>query len=148
MNVKWDFSEFTDFSDNLKSFGSAFSPHIQAAAREIAIELQDILMTNTPVDTGNLRASWGGAENSFTIKPLKSGYVVTLYNHAANERGFKYGLSVNDGHWSKNQYGGPYRWVVGRFFVEKSIIQAANSNQLETIIMRKLETWWRECFNG
>lgn len=144
MKFDWDFSELTDFADNLKSLGSAFDPHLQRAVKEIARLLQEALFRNTPVLTGNLAASWGGEENySFTVKPLKSGYSVTLKNHAMNNkssayRNFKYGLAVNDGHKTPN--GG---WVMGRFFVEKSIIQTSESNELEAIIMRELQDWWK-----
>ncbi len=143
MKLKWDFHELTDFGDNLLSLGSAFSPHLKQITKDIANALREALFENTPVLTGNLSANWGGAENySFEVKAHNYGYSVTLYNRATNDKSFKYGLAVNDGHWSKNQYGGPYKWVVGRFFVEKSIIQVANSTQIEEIIMKELQKWW------
>lgn len=143
MKLVWDLHELTDFGDNLLSLGSAFNPHLQQITKEIAEALQDALFRHTPVLTGNLSTSWGGEENSsFKIKAYSYGYSVTLYNHAANDKDFKYGLAVNDGHWSKNQWGGPYKWVVGRFFVEKSIIEVANSTQIEQIIMKELQKWW------
>jgi hypothetical protein len=143
MKFEWDFSEFNVFAERLMDL-SKFDLFAQQATREIANALREALFRNTPVLTGNLSASWGGEENyNFTLKKLSTGYSVTLYNRAANKDNFKYGLAVNDGHYSKNQYGGPYKWVVGRFFVEKSIIQTAESTQLESIIMRELEKWWR-----
>jgi hypothetical protein len=143
MKLVWDLHELTDFGDNLKSLGSAFSPHLKQITREIAEALREALFKNTPVLTGNLSANWGGEENySFQVKAHDYGYSVTLYNRAANDNKFQYGLAVNDGHWSKNQYGGPYTWVIGKFFVEKSIIQVANSTQIEEIIMKELQKWW------
>lgn len=142
MKLKWDFSEFTTFADHLQDLDN-FERFAQQATKEIANALREALFQNTPVKTGNLAASWGGEENySFTVKKLKEGYSVTLYNRATNGK-FKYGLAVNDGHWSKNQYGGAYRWVEGRFFVESSIIQTAESNKLESIVMQELQNWWR-----
>lgn len=144
MKLKWDLHELTDLGDNLKSLCSAFDPHLQQATKEIAALLREALIQNTPVLTGNLAASWGGKENySLEVKHLKTGYSVTLKNHAMSTKSskypnFKYGLAVNDGHKTPN--GG---WVMGRFFVEKSIIQTAESTQLEAIIMREIEKWWK-----
>ena len=143
MKLKWDFSEFTKFAESLQDF-SKFDKFAKQATREIAVALREALFRNTPVLTGNLAASWGGEENySFTVKKLESGYSVTLKNHAMNNKSpkypnFKYGLAVNDGHRTPN--GG---WVMGRFFVEKSIIQTSESNELESIVMRELEKWWK-----
>ena len=117
----------------------------QRITTEIATALREALFENTPVKTGNLAASWGGEENySFTVKKLKTGYSVTLYNRAISIRpqkqykNFQYGLAVNDGHRTPN--GG---WVMGRFFVEKSIIQTSESAELESIIMREIQKWWK-----
>lgn len=144
MKVKWDFSEFTEFAESLQDF-SKLDVFYQQATKDIAEALRDALFRNTPVLTGNLAASWGGEENySFTVKKFEYGYSVTLYNRAVSLRpqkkykDFKYGLAVNDGHKTPN--GG---WVMGRFFVEKSIIQTSESNQLESIIMREIQKWWK-----
>lgn len=142
MKLTWDFSEFNEFANRIQDF-SKFEVFAKQITNEIVNALREALFENTPVLTGNLSTNWGGQENySFKIKKFDYGYSVTLYNRAANDKGFKYGLAVNDGHWSKNQYGGPYKWVVGRFFVEKSIILTAESAELESIIMRELEKWW------
>lgn len=142
MKVTWDFSDFDRFADRLVN-AENFERFARQATREIAEILQDMLYKNTPVKTGNLMASWGGQENcSFTVQKFGYGYSVTLKNNGANDEGFKYGLAVNDGHYSYNQFGGPYRWVEGRFFVEASVIQTANSAQLESVIMRELQKWW------
>lgn len=143
MELKWDFSEFTEFAERLQDF-SNFDKFAQQITKEIADTLREALFRNTPVLTGNLAASWGGKENySFTVKKFDYGYSVTLYNRAMNNKSpkypnFKYGLAVNDGHRTPN--GG---WVMGRFFVEKSIIQTAESNELESIVMREIQKWWK-----
>lgn len=142
MKLKWDFSDFTDFAERLQDF-SKFEVFAQQITREIANALREALFRNTPVLTGNLAASWGGKENySFTVKKLATGYSVTLKNHAMNNKSpkypnFKYGVAVNDGHKTPN--GG---WVMGRFFVEKSVIELSESNELESIVMRELQKWW------
>ena len=61
-----------------------------------------------------------------------------MNNKSPKYPNFKYGLAVNDGHRTPN--GG---WVMGRFFVEKSIIQTAESNELESIVMREIQKWWK-----
>lgn len=143
MKVIWDFSEFTKFATNVAD-KSKFAPFAQRATKEIANALREALFQNTPVLTGNLAASWGGEANySFTVKKFGYGYSVTLHNHAVSNKSpkypnFKYGLAVNDGH--KTPSGG---WVMGKFFVEKSVIQTAESTQLEAIVMRELENWWK-----
>ena len=138
MKIEWDFSDLEDFAGSLTD-ASKFDSFARQATREITVALRETLFQLTPVLTGNLCANWGGKENySFAIKKLATGYSVTLYNRGANDKGFKYGLAVNDGHKTIN--GG---WVMGRFFVEKSIVQTAESTKLESIIMRELEKWWK-----
>lgn len=143
MKLEWDFSEFNKFADRLQDV-SKFDRFAQQATKEIANALREMLFHHTPVLTGNLAASWGGKENySFEIKKWGYGYSVTLYNRAVSLRpqrkykNFQYGLAVNDGH--KTPSGG---WVMGRFFVEKAIVQTAESTELEAIVMRELEKWW------
>jgi hypothetical protein len=80
---------------------------------------------------------WSAGDNlRFTVEQVNGGYQVTLINLAQNNKGFRYGLAVNDGHKKPNGGG----WVMGRFFVEKSIIQT--SRNVEQIIMTELKKWW------
>jgi hypothetical protein len=51
-----------------------------------------------------------------------------------------YGLAVNDGHKTPDGAG----WVMGRFFVEKSIL--LTEQKAEQIIMNELKKWWRRQF--
>ena len=142
MKLEWDFHELTDFGKRLNDLPK-FEQYAQQIAKELAKALHEALFRNTPVKTGNLCAAWGGSENySYTIKQFGYGYKITLKNNGANDKNFRYGLAVNDGHWSYNQYGGPYKWVQGSFFVEKSVLQTANSMQVEQLIMQHLQKWW------
>lgn len=146
MKANWDLHEWTDFSARMVDLAK-FDKHSQIIAKELAKVLHRMLFQNTPVKTGNLCAAWGGSDNyAYTIQSLDYGYKITLKNQGANDKNFRYGLAVNDGHWSYNQYGGPYKWVQGSFFVEKSILQTANSIQLEQLLMKQLQKWWKECF--
>ena len=158
MKLKWDFSELEDFAERLSD-----TPKFQQACKELtkklAKELQEMLFNKTPVKTGQLAAGWGGSENyAYKIQELKNCYQVTLYNRVP------YASSVNDGHYSYNQYGGPYEvkhrtvpytqgksdatFVFGHFFVEKSILLLENSSELDKILNKELEKWFAWCVNG
>ncbi len=146
MKLKWDIKEWVDFGTRL-SDTVRFEEYVKPATKEIAKILQDMLFQYTPVKTGNLAASWGGGENmAYEIKQMASGFRVTLINRAVNERGEKYGVWVNDGHRSFNQYGGPYGFVKGQFFVEKSIVMA--ESKLDDVLNKELSKWWKWCVNG
>lgn len=155
MKLEWDLHELTDFGADLKGFGSAFNPHIKQALQEIARALLKAIKSFTPVgDTYQLMSGWDG--NDFAIKPVTNGYEVLLVN--TDEKA----LWVNDGHKARNQYGGPYEihhrvkvtspyqwqkgdtsyYVFGHFFVERGILQLSNTQQIEQIIMKKLQKWW------
>lgn len=138
MKIKWDFSEFEEFANRLAE-PYEFDTAMMTAVRNIAKVLHDHLLTNTPVVTGNLRKMWSAGGNlEFTVKPVPNGYEVILVNKAQNDKGFAYGLAVNDGHTMSGGQG----WVMGRFFVENSVLQTAQSGQVEKIIMEQLQKWW------
>jgi hypothetical protein len=162
MKIKWDITEWMDFGERLASVAK-FEEQMEKATQEIAKKLHTMLIRNTPVDTGTLSAFWQTGENyAYTVQQLKSGFKVTLTNTAT------YALSVNDGHYSHNQYnkgGTPYvvknrtpklysvdgamtdeTFVFGHFFVEKSIVET--EDKLEKIIRPMLEAWWRWCCGG
>ena len=111
---------------------------MMTATQNIARVLHGHLLKNTPVDTGNLRKMWSAGGNlAFTVEPVSEGFMVTFVNLAQNAKGFRYGLAVNDGH--KTTSGG---WVMGKFFVEASLLQTANSTKIDAIIMEQLQKWW------
>ena len=144
MRLEWDFSEFYDFADKL-SGSYEIETALMTATKEVAKVLHQRLLILTPVDTGNLRKMWSAGNNlQFTVEPVDCGYEVTFINTATNKEypsekypdGFMYAVAVNDGH--KTPGGGG--WVMGRFFVEKSILQT--EQQTEQIIMAELQKWW------
>lgn len=136
MKFDWDFKELTEFAGRLQE-GYSLETALMTATQNIARVLHKYLLARTPIDTGNLRKMWSAGDNlRFTVVPVAGGYQVTLINTAQNEKGFKYGLAVNDGH--KTSFGGG--WVMGRFFVETAILQT--EPQVERIIMRELRKWW------
>lgn len=144
MKFQWDFSEFGKLADNLSETYELESA-LRTATQKVAKVLHRYLLQLTPVDTGNLRKMWSAGDNLlFTVEVVKNGYEVTFVNTATNKRypsekypeGYMYATAVNDGHKKPDGIG----WVMGRFFVEKSILQT--EQQLEQIIMSELEKWW------
>lgn len=161
MKLNWDFHELYDFANRIGNVPK-FEDTCKKLVQELAKVLHDMLYYETPVKTGNLCSGWDTAENyTYTVKKVKRGYEVELKNEVP------YALSVNDGHYSYNQYnvgGSPYvvknrtvpytqgngasTFVFGHFFVEKSILKLENSDQLEKILYKELEKWFRWCVNG
>lgn len=138
MKLQWDFSELTKFTNRLVDKHN-FDSTIMTATQKVARVLHQHLLEQTPIDTGNLRKMWSAGDNlKFTVNSVPNGYEVTFINtaRAKSADGFMYGLAVNDGHRTPNGTG----WVMGRFFVEKSILQT--EQQAEQIIMNELKKWW------
>jgi hypothetical protein len=156
MKIEWDFKELTDFGDNLKSFSSVFDKNLQRATKEIAHTLLQYMRELTPRDKkGKLIDGWNG--QAFLVKPTSNGYEVELVNKT------EYASWVNDGHRAFNQYGGPYKihnrvkvtsphpwqkgsptyYVFGHFFVERGILQLCNTDQIEKIVYKHLQNWWK-----
>ena len=132
MKMQYDFSELVEFGNRLADTYS-METALMTATQNIARVLHKILLSRTPIKTGNLRKMWSAGENlAFTVEKFGYGYRVTLINRAQNDKGFKYGIVVNDGSPSRN--------IVGRFFVEASI--ALTLPQVEQIVMQELRKWW------
>ena len=142
MKVTWDFHELFDFAERLESVSSDynFESSLMTATQNVARVLHQHILELTPVDTGNLRKMWSAGENlKFTVDKVNDGYEVTFVNTARADSadGYMYGIAVNDGH--RTPTGG---WVMGRFFVEKAILQTSESAILDQIIMKELQKWW------
>ena len=138
MKLEWDFSEFVDFAERIRDTHH-LNTSLMTATQKIARVLHQYLLTQTPVVTGNLRKMWSAGNNlMFTVETVSGGFRVTLINLAQTEKGFQYGLAVNDGHKTPSGNG----WVMGRFFVERSILQTAGSGRIEQVVMQELQKWW------
>jgi hypothetical protein len=150
MKLICDFSDLTNFANRLADTHT-LDTHLMTATKAIAQVLHKHLLRNTPVLTGNLRKMWSAGDNLlFTVDQVDGGFQVTLVNKARSgndaitgdeSTGFMYGVAVNDGHSTPT--GG---WVMGRFFVEKSIVQS--ELKAEKIIEKELDKWFRWCKNG
>lgn len=146
MKLDLDFREIIEFSNRLQS-AHELETALMTATQNIARVLHKHILKNTPIDTGNLRKMWSAGDNLlFTVEKVQNGYQVTLVNTARrdDENGYMYGVAVNDGHRTPGGGG----WVMGRFFVEASINEVKSSAQLESIIYKELEKWFRWCMNG
>lgn len=170
MKLEWDFHEFTDFTAKLNDL-ARFEAMCKVAAEEIAKKLLTMLRNNTPVDSGKLLEGWSG---TFTATKVKGGFEVVLQNtvdyalavndghKAYNQYGGPYPIhdEVSIGPFGKLQgriavtspkqwqQGDPTMYVFGHFFVETSILQLDNTKQIEQIIYKQLQQWWKGCFNG
>lgn len=154
MKLEWDFRELTKFADNLERI-SGLETHMKKATKDIAKALLKHMKAYTPVDEHQLIHGWDG--NHFVVTEKGDGFEVLIVNTTP------YALAVNDGHKAYNQFGGPYpikrrikvrsphRWqkgdatfyVFGHFFVERGILQITTTDEVEKIIMRELQRWWR-----
>lgn len=155
MKFEWDFSEFTEFANNLSNLVT-FEEAMKRATSEISKALLKRIRSLTPIEDGQLISGWNG--NNFLVTETKDGYEVLLVNTT------DYAPYVNDGHMAYNQYGGPYPinpdnrvkvttpypwqqgdatyYVFGHFFVERGILQLCNTTEIEQIIMKELQKWW------
>ena len=142
MKIKWDLHELVEFSERLNDYHE-FETYIMTATQEIARVYHQALITRTPVKTGNLRKMWSAGDNLlFTVEKVEGGYQVTLENEAENEKGYKYGQVVNDGHFNPSAG----YWTRGRFFIENSI--AYTEEQVKQIISKELQKWLEWCVDG
>lgn len=159
MRLDWDFSELETFAQRLENT-AVFDKYCEQITKQIAEELHKRLKANTPKRTGQLVKGWGNT--AFVVTRTSAGFQIELTNNVA------YALSVNDGHYSYNQFnkgGVPYvvkhrtvpytqgrsdaTFVYGRFFVERSIVELEENNSLlREIIFTQLKSWFRWCASG
>ena len=152
MFFKWDTKELTNFANNLANL-SKFETDIMNATKRLAKELLKDMKNFTPVEEYELIRGWDG--NDFAVRRTVEGFEVLIVNTTP------YATSVNDGHMAYNQFGGPYqikhrrkvivphKWqlgdgkffVYGRFFVERGILKASETEQIERIVFDELQKW-------
>lgn len=163
MKLKWDIKELTNFGNKITN-PDRLAVYLSKATQDIAKKLHKMLITETPVDYGNLQAAWKTKDNySYVCIGKGNVYEVVLLNRSI------YATWVNDGHkqrpgrfipgyWEGTHFrydpsasGGMVlkkAWVQGRFFVERSVLKTENSSDIEIIINRQLQKWFKECVNG
>lgn len=155
MKVEWNYEELKNFAVKLGDLNE-LNTQVKKASQALARELHKMLVNNTPVKTGRLVSGWNGNNLSFTAYQYGNGFRVTLTNDVP------YAQAVNDGHYSYNQFGGPYivknrtvkytrgnsdkTFVYGHFFVEKST--DALTEKASDIIYPYIAKWFRGCCGG
>lgn len=171
MKIEYDFREFHKFADNLRDT-SRLSQPMSVATKEIAKELLLRMKKFTPRETGKLIAGWEG--NAFVVTKRNNGFEVLIVNtdpkarwvndghRAFNQYGGPYKIhdTVSVGPFGKLQgrlkVKSPYQWqkgdtayyVYGHFFVERGIVELNDTDEVERLLMKELQKWWRGCLNG
>lgn len=102
-------------------------------AREMAQLLYSFVIKKTPVDTGNLRRSWG---IDMAVRRKGDVYEISIYNTAF------YASYVEFGHRDRSHT----KWVEGQFFLTKSEIEL--ESVIDGILEQKLIQKLNEVFNG
>ena len=166
MKLEFDFSELINFGEKLVN---TYDDAVKEALTKVAKKVLRELTTMTPVDTGELRGGWNNADNmAFRVQPTQKGFLVELTNDV------EYASDVNYGHYSHNQFGGPYLvknrtiktdqssvygrnaglkkknkdfFVYGHFFVEKAILNMERGKAIDTIVGKCLRAWYKGCAN-
>lgn len=160
MKLVWDFDELFDFGERLTDY-SKLEKYLEAATKELAKAFHEMLINNTPVKTGQLKKGWMSGDNlAYRVKKVAGGFEVELSNDV------EYANWVNYGHRVRNRADSPYYrvkrrtvpyydgnssdyFVYGHFFVEKSVAKMTDgSHQIDNIIHKELEKWFRWCING
>ena len=159
MRLIWEKRELDDFASRMRNTVK-FETYVKKACQELACQLRAALLQYTPVVTGELISGWGGHNLSFQAVRTGEGFKVELINRVP------YALYVNDGHYSHNQFGGPYvvsdanrkiktvypggksgaTFVYGHFFVEKSVV--TTEKKVEDIVYPWIDKWFRWCCGG
>lgn len=160
IKIDFEYEDLINFAEALDNY-EQYESYMMMAAQELAKALHRMLLLRTPVVTGQLRSGWNKGDNlAFNIRRENGGFYVTLTNYT------EYAKSVNDGHYSYNQFnkgGDPYvvrnrtpkiydiegsnksdTYVFGHFFVEKALIDVETVD-LERIIYDKLDDWFGWC---
>lgn len=160
MKFEWDLKPWTDFADRLTDT-KQFDFYCKKMTKEMSKILLGMIFDKTPVKTGKLAEGWlDGSNLAYKVQEVDNGFEVTFTNKV------EYATWVNDGHLVRNQPNGAYLrvkrrtvpyydgrksnyFVYGHFFVEKSIVQLTDgSHQLEQIMRKELDKWYRRCASG
>lgn len=115
-------------------------PH---AIAQTAEQILRDLIRNTPVDTGTLKEQWRKDNQNIEarIREVSGGWIVELINTT------EYASWVEKGHNIYNQYGGPYGWVMGQFFVKKTEVIWQNG-KLDRSLTIRFNRWLQSVLEG
>lgn len=144
MHIEIDASDLTKLQKKLSSLIDNDNWIRQAIAESCELMLKD-LIESTPVDTGRLKEQWLKDNPKIVVRNTSDGWTVDLVNTT------EYASWVEKGHFSYNQYGGPWPvknakvpdssgWVYGRFFVRKTE-NIWQNGKLDANLSSRLNEW-------
>ena len=139
--INIDFTELEEYVDKFQEVVENHEAQVKRILEKIAKEYLVDLAERTPVDTGRLQNQW--ILDNMNINVIDRGdlYEVELINTT------NYASWVEQGHWSYNQFGGPYGWVMGRFYVRKTE-NLWKHGRLDERIQQEYETWLKKVLEG
>lgn len=152
MKMKFEYHELENFGKQLLT--ESRDQEMKNLIHELVKQFLENAKQLTPVVTGTMRNHWDIDNKVYSVRKIKDGYEVTLYNKATNKYGYKYARDVDQGHQSYNQYGGPYvvqhskyglngGAVVGRFIVENAVNKTQADIKREVAV--QLQNWLDRC---
>lgn len=148
----FDYHEITNFADNIINVSR--SREMRVLIDKLVKQFLENAKRRTPVVTGRMREHWDIDNAHYSVRKVKNGYSVTIYNKAKNKYGYKYARDVDQGHQSYNQYGGPYVVhnskyglnggpVIGRFIVDNAMNKTEYDIRKEVAF--ELQKWLDRC---
>lgn len=139
--INIDFTELEEYVDKFQGVVENHDSQIKRILEKIAKEYLVDLAEKTPVDTGQLQNQWILDNMNINVVDRGDLYEVELINTT------EYASWVEKGHWSYNQFGGPYGWVMGRFYVRKTE-NLWKHGRLDERIQQEYETWLKNMLEG
>lgn len=139
--IKVDMDELLEFEDQFDQMVENLEQGIRDIVRRVALEYRQSLYDRTPVDTGRLRFAWITDNIVINVENEGDVYRVDLINNT------EYASWVEQGYWSRNQYGGPYGWVMGQFYVRKTE-HLWKARKLDTEVEKQITRWIKDCVEG
>lgn len=139
--INIDFTELEEYVDKFQEVVENHDAQVKRILEKIAKEYLVDLAERTPVDTGRLQNQWILDNMNINVVDRGNLYEIELINTT------EYASWVEKGHLSYNQFGGPYGWVMGRFYVRKTE-NLWKHGRLDERIQQEYETWLKNMLEG
>lgn len=156
LKIEADYDELTAFTEKVNQLANGeWDKMVRDSLARVAETYLQELIGVTPVKTGKLKRQWrkdNGKDLAVKVRDVGNGYVIELINTT------EYASWVEKGHYSYNQFGGPYPvrnakvpdstgWVYGRFFVKKTEVKWQDG-KLDAALQRRINGWMKELLSG
>lgn len=140
IKIEADLSELKKFEDKVNTLKDTYWDFmVRSSLAQVAETYLQELIGVTPVDTGKLKKQWrkdNGKDLAVKVRDVGNGYMIELINTT------EYASWVEKGHNIYNQFGGPYGWCYGRFFVKKTEV-AWQNGKLDDRLQRRINKWMK-----